>query len=439
MKGKHKNPTASRFSVPIVAHNDAHSDEEVIMVEITLFIHSDGRSPNFYALFTSPVTGKTVSFSCRTSDRDAAFQFAQRTLPKLIAKAYRTATLATMSNTSRAAKPAFTPITLSEFRDVFIDSRVTRRGQPLRPKSRKAFQDSFNSLIRHITDKKLHTITFDECNEFVMNAHRTDRSAQKHFTNLRAAFNEAMRRGHLVANPLDGVKPRHPEYTNQEFRDRLFTDEEFDRLFEFLPTATYSDRRLRNQLVFAKETGMRFGEFRHVRLDWIDLNGYAVEVRSGNGFLPKTRAGDRFIPLSDDAVNAITQQLVELANHACESIRRSQYLFPGLSGQPLSEAAVWLPFNRARSKAFSGRKPKLHGLRHNFVSRLSQMGIPDRQILDWVGHDDIAMIRRYSHSDKRLASQGREALNRSNQLRRSNVSNDSPNAKSVLATWNSTA
>jgi len=40
---------------------------------------------------------------------------------------------------------------------------------------------------------------------------------------------------------------------------------------------------------------------------------------------------------------------------------------------------------------------RFHDLRHHFGSRLAELGIPDRTIMELMGHTDPRMVARYSH------------------------------------------
>jgi len=41
---------------------------------------------------------------------------------------------------------------------------------------------------------------------------------------------------------------------------------------------------------------------------------------------------------------------------------------------------------------------RIHDLRHTFISRLAESGVPETTIMEIVGHVSRAMLLRYSHS-----------------------------------------
>lgn len=383
------------------------------MYDITLFQHSDGRSPNFYCLYLHPVTGKHASFSCRTVDRKEALRFATKELPKIIRRVLERqyAPPRDAHRSTPVTRPCSEPITLSDFADAFIETRRTKAGQPLKEKSRRAYRDSISQLRKRVGDKYVHAISERECRDFIRTGQPSDRSAQKHHTNLKCAFDWAVRERMVAVNYFATFDPPRPVYTDEEIESRCFGDEDFDILYAALPTKTYAQRRLRNMLLLAHQTGLRLGELRHVKRTWLDMTSMTLEVKSDRHFSPKTRTSSRLIPLSDNAIAVVNAQNADNEANPRHEVRSSSYLFPNRNGAPLSEAAVEHPFALIRTRLWPGRKLTIHGLRHGLVTRLSLQGITDRQIQDITGHATLEMVQRYSHMKKRLVEPARAALN----------------------------
>ncbi|HUQ71033.1 MAG TPA: tyrosine-type recombinase/integrase [Planctomycetaceae bacterium] len=42
---------------------------------------------------------------------------------------------------------------------------------------------------------------------------------------------------------------------------------------------------------------------------------------------------------------------------------------------------------------------RLHSFRHFFCSQCANNGVPERVVMDWLGHADASMVRRYYHLD----------------------------------------
>ena len=417
---RNQTSTASKFIVSILNHGNAPTQEGVTVYELTLFKHADGRSPYFYCLYQHPITGKQSHFSCRTEVESTARTYASIHLPEVLRNAYNRHYDETSKVQRRGSKtphtsPPRTPITLSEFCSSYITERRTKQGHPLKPSSQKAILDTFNQLIKHSGDKYMSALTKEDCRAFIEGRTQSKRSAQKHHCNLSSAFDEAMRQGIIIENFFHNIKKPIPKYTDEEIDARCFDEEDFSTIIARLPLKTHAERRLRNMLILIHETGVRNSELRHIRLDRIDLDEdderKTLHIKTDREFSTKTARSSRAIPLSDMAIEVIHAQINDNATHRRPEVRQSPFLFPNEQGQPLSHAGFWSPFNKARKSTLSKTRPKIHGLRHALVTRLSAEGVEDRMIQGITGQS-LEMLARYSHMNRRHIEPAREAMNR---------------------------
>ncbi len=385
--------------------------------ELILFQHKDGRSPNFYCLYKPPFGNKQVCFSCKTSDLKQAQIYARDNLHGILKKAYereynQPGTSKSKFKGGKQVKPL--PLTLDEFRIRYLDQHRTKDGQKLRPKSLKAILDTFNQLGKHVgSSKYIHSITREELRSFIEEKTSSMRSAEKHFVNLRAAFDFAVQEKWIKVNFFNEMRKPVPRYTPDQLYARLFTTDQFEKLYAGFPTKTYSDRRLRNLSLLVYETGLRHGEVRHVKLDWINWKAEVpyLKVTSDEDFKPKTIYSNRKIGLSENAMNAIRAQIQANMESDNPKIRESKFLFPNEEGQPLSEATTGHRFHTIAKQILGANPPSLHGLRHCIVTRLAAIGMTDRQIQSITGHSDPKMIQYYSHLNEELIKPVTDALN----------------------------
>lgn len=177
---------------------------------------------------------------------------------------------------------------LSAFAEKYVTERRNKHGHPLRKKSKQTITDSFNQFQKRIGDLYLHQITDHHCRQFIENNQPSHRTAQKHYMNLRGAFRQAKEWGMVRDNPFDGFRPAIPLYTRKQLDDRCFWEHEFQEFFDALPTKTYSQRRLRNLLLVAHETGLRLGELRNMKWSWVDFEAGTVLISFDDDFAPKT-------------------------------------------------------------------------------------------------------------------------------------------------------
>jgi integrase len=61
---------------------------------------------------------------------------------------------------------------------------------------------------------------------------------------------------------------------------------------------------------------------------------------------------------------------------------------------------------------------RLHSFRHYFCSSCANAGVPEQMLMDWLGHRDSAMVKRYYHASRD------EALRQMNRLQFSTLAAD---------------
>lgn len=373
------------------------------MYNVTLFKYGDGRSPNYYCLYKHPITGKQTPFSCRTPDPEKAKDYATRRLPKVLAKVISESHLDRTSSLDGRRRRTITNagpplVQFSEFLNNYLSGHRTKNGRPLREKSQKALRDSGNQFIKRIGNKYLHGITAEDCRRFILNDQPSDRTAEKHWVNLRAVLAAAQREGLIVRNPFESVHRPRPLYSDEEVEARLFNEKDFRKFICNIPTKRFSERRLRNMLIVAYSTGLRLGELRHIKHSWYDLNKRKIRVMSDRSFMTKTVASSRPIPLTDNAFAAISAQIEDNKCHRNEEVKSSPYLFPSLKGSVLSEQSIHNPFRKLR-KAVLGNdsKASFHGCRHAFATRIQRAKCSDTERQRVTGHSSIAAHYGYVH------------------------------------------
>lgn len=291
--------------------------------------------------------------------------------------------------------------------------------------------------------------------------HKSSTIQQVHRT-LRAATNEALRRGHILRNPVMLVKPP----TTEEIEIEPFTLEQAQKI---LTTA----RRRRNGVRFAiaLSLGLRRGEA--LGLQWRDLNteagtltvrralqrqtwrhgcadphacgdrshrlnpcpdgctwhkrkcpppcppdctkhARACPQRKGGGLVVtevKTRAGRRVL-------NVPATLLDWLRDHDDEQDEERQaagdvweeggWMFAQPNGRALDPRAdhdEW----KALLQASNVRDARLHDARHTAATMLLVLGVPARAVMDVMGWSTASMAHRYQHVPdelrKRIAQQ----------------------------------
>lgn len=136
---------------------------------------------------------------------------------------------------------------------------------------------------------------------------------------------------------------------------------------------------------FMSLTGIRWGEARAIRVDWLSLAPFpqlVVESSHSDRYdekAPKTWRGTRAIPLSPRALAIFSQ-------HAMGK-KRTDYLFTNQFGDQLSVGVVRkfpLGFHR-------------HALRHYAASTWLRLGTPVHEVAEYLGDEPRTVLAIYAH------------------------------------------
>lgn len=202
-------------------------------------------------------------------------------------------------------------------------------------------------------------------------------------------------------------------------------------------------------VVFAEETGMRWGEYTALRRCHIDIEAATVKVKEvlteDNGKLrrkpaPKTQAGFRTVPLTPAAIAAVEAMLDRWAPSAAEvdpedeelltHMRPEELVFRGPQGGLLTRHNFrrhWIPAIQDAGIARKVRNPqtkrmewwpRVHDLRHTFATRLKDAGVPEKDVQVIMGHERGGKVTwLYQHAGPELVEDVRAALVKGRPLR----------------------
>lgn len=224
--------------------------------------------------------------------------------------------------------------------------------------------------------------------------------ANKHAL-LSAALNGAVAAGHIAANPAAGVGIPRSERQEMVF----LTGDEYQQLKAGF-TAHWHP-----MLDFLVASGVRFGEAAALRPGDVDRARTTVFIgrsmkrtydSSGYEVGPtKTVRSVRTISVDKDVLDAL--------DYSHDS------LFTNTKGTAVRIATwrsnVWYPsVARAQDKYGLAKQPRIHDLRHTYVTWMIAAGIQLEVIQDLLGHDSIDTTRRiYGHLDRRQFDQAAAA------------------------------
>lgn len=278
--------------------------------------------------------------------------------------------------------------TLAEFAEEFLAYSDRENGRAEARSKRQHYRDH---LLPAFGDLALDQITTALIDRF--KARKLTTLAPATVARLVAT----LRRSLVVAHEWGALEsvPKIKQVRQKKADFDYLTFEECTAFLEAAPP------RWRPFLLVAVRTGLRQGELRGLQWGDVDLEGRRVRVARAftqTGWeTPKSGQG-RTVDLAADALEVL------------RSLRpprpaRTALVFPGPSGSPLDEKAIYEACKAASSAAGLGRTVSAHKLRHTFASHHAMRGTPLPVLQAWLGHADIGTTMRYAHLCPSTAAQ----------------------------------
>nr|WP_246258828.1 site-specific integrase [Streptomyces typhae] len=294
-------------------------------------------------------------------------------------------------------------------------------------------------------NRKLNSITWIQVQDWITNEVSGRETQRKVLELFRHMMTGALRDRRITVNPtldveIEAPKERHPDELMPPTREQA-------ALIRMHLTEYY-----RPLMVFAEETGMRWGEYTGLRLCNVDLGSATVKVKEvlidDRGKIrrkaaPKTKAGFRTVPLTPAAVEAVEMMVAKWKPAATTSsiedgMHPEELIFRGpLSGTQRrgKDGALtdldgvltrpnfrrhWIPaikdagLARLMKDEETGRTeywPRVHDLRHTFATRLKDAGVPEKDVQVIMGHERGGRVTwLYQHAGPELVEEVRSAL-----------------------------
>ncbi|MEV4134404.1 tyrosine-type recombinase/integrase [Dactylosporangium sp. NPDC049742] len=246
-------------------------------------------------------------------------------------------------------------------------------------------------------------------------------TAHQAFRTLRAALNEAMRRGHIGRNPASLAKA--PRLDDEEIEP--YSVEEVQRLL--MAAAELPRNGVRWAIALA--LGLRQGEALGLKWADVDLTTGTLIVRRSRlrprwrhgciepcgrkfgGYCPqrqpvraeaadtKSRAGRRRIGLPDQLVSLLRQHEIDQAadrRKAAQLWTDDGWVFATPTGGPLNPRTDYDEWKRLL-KAAGLRDGRLHDARHTAATVLLILEVAERAVMGIMGWSNSAMAKRYQH------------------------------------------
>lgn len=219
---------------------------------------------------------------------------------------------------------------------------------------------------------------------------------------LSAAFNGALRQGHIGVNPCLAIEPVKDKAAA---RKATFTPAQVTALIEAAKSEDW-----KGLISVAYYCGQRLGDCANLQWKQIDLAGEIKTIRFQQG-----KTGKEVPMVIHPALEKILSALREARKVVPLSSEDDEaFVFPSLAGRnisPLSKhfrgklmarAGIKQRVIRERDESGSGRRVNaltFHSLRHTFNSVLANAGIPEETRMALTGHTTRQMNQTYTHRE----------------------------------------
>ena len=282
-----------------------------------------------------------------------------------------------------------------------------------------------NPSIGKVKLKDLSTNRIQKLYNYKLKAGRVDgqgglapRSVERIHTVLHKALEQAVAERKIPHNPAKATTLP----TREEKEIRALTREEQER-FE----ASLDRERLKAAFMVGLYAGLRRGEVLGLQWDDIDFENNTIAVKrallrvkdketkvSELKLEPlKSKKSYRLIPCPEELITALRKHK---AKQAKEKLKAGpMYQDQGMVfATTLGTFIEPRNFNRAFSRVVKNANItdfNLHGLRHTYTTRLSELGIDPRVRQELLGHENLNTTERYNHILWDIMKQAADRLN----------------------------
>jgi len=279
-------------------------------------------------------------------------------------------------------------LTLKSFLQQWLDTHKLTLGPKTAPRYEQITRDYILPALGEIKISDLRLDVVEAHYQSLTKMGLSSRSVRFAHMILHKSLNDAIRRGYLSRNPVQGaILPRKDQ------KEMQILDE--DEVMRFL--IVVQDNRREGLYNLAVKTGMRQGEL--LALKWSDLDWKRSKIRvqrqvqriPGKGMLfraPKTRSSRRTIQLGEHTLDTLRNQRARLEIEKAVAGDRWQehnLIFPSTVGTPMGASNLLKDFKKQLERA-KLREIRFHDLRHTAASLMLNHGIPVLVVSKILGH-----------------------------------------------------
>ena len=239
-------------------------------------------------------------------------------------------------------------------------------------------------LDREFGDRKVESITEQEIESWIAGYPGSNRTRQKYLVCLGSIFKRAMKVYGLPRNPVELVE--RPRVRKAAKIDVLRPE---DVLALVRAAESEQDAAIFHTAAFA---GLRMGELLALRWRDVDFARRTIHVREnwtqGETTTPKGGV-ERAVPMADE----VAERLARLGQRE-RFTGDDDLVFCTADGRHLGYKSLKDRYRAALKAAGLREDFRFHNLRHTFGSTVIRHA-DSREVMEWMGHADLATTRRY--------------------------------------------
>ena len=292
------------------------------------------------------------------------------------------------SQITRGMTYASAQLTLNTFLRQWLDIHKSTLGPKTAPRYEQLARDYILPELGEIKLRELRLDAIEAHYQTLTKMGLSSRSVRFVHSILHKSLNDAIRRGYLSFNPVQGAILPRPDQKEMQILDE-------DEVMRFLIVVQGNRREALYNI--AVKTGMRQGEL--LALKWSDLDWKRGTIRvqrqvqriPGEGMVfraPKTKASLRTIQLGEQTLDTLRNQRTRLELEkavAGERWQEHNLIFPSTVGTPMGASNLLKDFKKQLEKA-KLRDIRFHDLRHTAASLMLNYGVPVLVVSKILGH-----------------------------------------------------
>ncbi len=290
-----------------------------------------------------------------------------------------------------------------------------------------SYSNSFK-LYSAIQDVPIEDITFNMINKILLDEAKRSKAItyNSRVTFSKVFFKYGYNQGYENLKFYSKIKK-----AKVQKKERVLLSEE-----EYLTFIKYCNdnpkyHAIKNATILSYNTGLRAGEVQGILLNDIDFENKILKIDKQLAFTnrtvdekkttcskfvwqsPKTESSNRTIPLNDDAINALKEEIECGKKEGLEVDEYEGLIFKirrvrnSKIGTPLSCTRLFKTVRdlllKDENYEFDNSEATFHSLRHSFTSNCIEKGISPPTVQKLLGHSSLLMTDHYTHLSEQKA------------------------------------